>query len=170
MLASVEPWRSQGFLARRPASTNGSKPTTRRRSGRSTSRSSRTSCGPGRGTCAPSSSEFGPFHLFRPHNDLRFSKNKPPYKTHQGAYGESEGGAGHYFQISALGLMCGTGYYSMANDQLDRFPNRGRRRATPAPRSRRSSPRSRSSGTPSARSTNSRPHPAGSRRTTLGSN
>jgi uncharacterized protein (TIGR02453 family) len=65
--------------------------------------------------------EFGPFHLFRPHNDLRFSKNKPPYKIHQGAYGESERGAGHYFQISSTGLMCGTGYYAMANDQLDRF-------------------------------------------------
>ncbi len=65
--------------------------------------------------------EFGPFHMFRPHNDLRFSKNKPPYKTHQGAYGESEGGAGHYFQISARGLMCGTGYYAMATDQLRRF-------------------------------------------------
>jgi len=25
--------------------------------------------------------EFGPFHMFRPHNDLRFSKNKPRYKT-----------------------------------------------------------------------------------------
>jgi uncharacterized protein (TIGR02453 family) len=65
--------------------------------------------------------EFGPFHMFRPHNDLRFSKNKPPYKTHQGAYGESEGGAGYYFQISARGLMCGTGYYAMAKDQLQRF-------------------------------------------------
>ncbi len=65
--------------------------------------------------------EFGPFHLFRPHNDLRFSKNKPPYKTHQGAYGETEGGAGHYFHVSAQGLMCGTGYYAMAKDQLDRF-------------------------------------------------
>jgi uncharacterized protein (TIGR02453 family) len=65
--------------------------------------------------------EFGPFHMFRPHNDLRFSKNKPPYKTHQGAYGESEGGAGHYIQISARGLMCGTGYYAMAKDQLQRF-------------------------------------------------
>ena len=65
--------------------------------------------------------EFGPFHMFRPHNDLRFSKNKPPYKTHQGAYGESEGGAGHYFHISATGLMCGTGYYAMAKDQLERF-------------------------------------------------
>jgi uncharacterized protein (TIGR02453 family) len=65
--------------------------------------------------------EFGPFHMFRPHNDLRFSKIKPPYKTHQGAYGESEGGAGHYFHISASGLMCGTGYYAMAKDQLQRF-------------------------------------------------
>jgi uncharacterized protein (TIGR02453 family) len=65
--------------------------------------------------------EYGPFHMFRPHNDLRFSKNKPPYKTHQGAYGESEGGAGHYFQISSTGLMCGTGYYGMAKDQLERF-------------------------------------------------
>lgn len=65
--------------------------------------------------------EYGPFHLFRPHNDLRFSKNKPPYKTHQGMYGESEGGAGHYVQISAAGLMCAAGYYAMAKDQLDRF-------------------------------------------------
>ena len=65
--------------------------------------------------------EYGPFHLFRPHNDLRFSKSKPPYKTHQGAYGESEGGAGHYVQMSAAGLMCAAGYYAMAKDQLDRF-------------------------------------------------
>lgn len=66
-------------------------------------------------------SEYGEFHLFRPHNDLRFSKNKPPYKTHQGAYTESEGGAGFYFQLSARGLMCGVGYYAMAKDQLERF-------------------------------------------------
>ncbi|MDJ0770994.1 MAG: DUF2461 domain-containing protein [Ilumatobacter sp.] len=65
--------------------------------------------------------EYGPFHLFRPHNDLRFSKNKPPYKVHQGAYGESQGGAGQYFHVSAQGLMCGTGYYAMAKDQLERF-------------------------------------------------
>jgi uncharacterized protein (TIGR02453 family) len=65
--------------------------------------------------------DVGEFHLFRPHNDLRFSKNKPPYKTHQGAYTESEGGAGFYFQLSARGLMCGVGYYAMARDQLERF-------------------------------------------------
>jgi uncharacterized protein (TIGR02453 family) len=66
-------------------------------------------------------SEFGPFHLFRPNNDLRFAKNKPPYKTQQGAYGESEGGAGFYVQFSASGLMAGAGYYAMAADQLVRF-------------------------------------------------
>ena len=65
--------------------------------------------------------DFGPFHMFRPYNDVRFSKNKPPYKTAQGAYGESEGGAGHYVQFSATGLMVGAGYYAMAKDQLDRF-------------------------------------------------
>lgn len=65
--------------------------------------------------------EYGPFHLFRPHNDLRFSKNKPPYKTAQGAYGESEAGSGYYVQISADGLFIGAGYYAMAKDQLQRF-------------------------------------------------
>ncbi len=65
--------------------------------------------------------EFGPFHMFRPYNDVRFSKNKPPYKTAQGAYGESEGGAGFYAQFSAEGLMVGAGYYAMAKDQLQRF-------------------------------------------------
>jgi len=65
--------------------------------------------------------DFGEFHLFRPHNDLRFSKNRPPYKTHQGAYTESSGGAGFYFQLSAEGLMAGVGYYAMAKDQLERF-------------------------------------------------
>ena len=65
--------------------------------------------------------EYGPFHMFRPHNDLRFSKNKPPYKTHQGAYGELEGGAGYYVQFSSAGLMVGAGYYAMAKDQLERF-------------------------------------------------
>ena len=65
--------------------------------------------------------EFGPFHVFRPYKDVRFSNDKIPYKDHQGAYGESEGGAGFYVQISAGGLMAATGYYAMANDQLVRF-------------------------------------------------
>ena len=65
--------------------------------------------------------EYGPFHLFRPYNDVRFAKGRPPYKTQQGAYGESEGGAGFYFHISREGLMAATGYYAMMRDQLERF-------------------------------------------------
>jgi uncharacterized protein (TIGR02453 family) len=65
--------------------------------------------------------EYGPFHIFRPYNDVRFAKNRPPYKEQIGAYGESEGGAGYYVQLSTSGLMVGAGYYAMANDQLERF-------------------------------------------------
>jgi uncharacterized protein (TIGR02453 family) len=65
--------------------------------------------------------DYGPFKMFRPHNDLRFSKNKPPYKTHQGAYGELEGGSGYYTQVSAEGLMAAAGYFFMGKDQLRRF-------------------------------------------------
>jgi uncharacterized protein (TIGR02453 family) len=65
--------------------------------------------------------EFGPFHLFRPYNDVRFAKNKPPYKTQQGAYGEAEGGTGYYFHISREGMLAGAGYYHMQRDQLERF-------------------------------------------------
>ena len=65
--------------------------------------------------------EFGPFHIFRPYVDVRFSKNKAPYKTHIGAYGESQGGAGFYVQVSASGMLAASGYYAMASDQLERF-------------------------------------------------
>lgn len=65
--------------------------------------------------------DYGPFHVFRPNKDVRFSKDKTPYKDHIGAYGESQGGAGHYVQLSATGLLVGSGYYQMASDQLQRF-------------------------------------------------
>jgi uncharacterized protein (TIGR02453 family) len=65
--------------------------------------------------------DHGPFHVFRPNKDLRFSKDKTPYKDHIAAYGESEGGAGFYVQFSATGMIAGSGYYHMAADQLDRF-------------------------------------------------
>jgi uncharacterized protein (TIGR02453 family) len=65
--------------------------------------------------------DVGPFHVFRPYNDLRFAKGRPPYKTHQGAFCESEGGAGHYFHLGSDGMLVGVGYYSMAKDQLERF-------------------------------------------------
>jgi uncharacterized protein (TIGR02453 family) len=65
--------------------------------------------------------DYGPYHVFRPNKDVRFSKDKTPYKDHIGAYGESQAGAGFYVQFSATGMIAGSGYYHMAPDQLDRF-------------------------------------------------
>ncbi len=65
--------------------------------------------------------DYGPFQVFRPYKDVRFSKDKTPYKENIGGYGESEGGAGYYVAFSATGMYAGAGYYSMASDQLERF-------------------------------------------------
>jgi len=64
---------------------------------------------------------FGPLRLFRPYRDVRFSKDKTPYKTACGAVGEDEGGCVYYVQVSAAGLGVATGMYHMATDQLARF-------------------------------------------------
>jgi len=65
--------------------------------------------------------EYGPFQVFRPYRDVRFSKDKTPYKENIGAYGEREGGAGYYVAFSDTGMYVGSGYYQMASDQLERF-------------------------------------------------
>jgi uncharacterized protein (TIGR02453 family) len=65
--------------------------------------------------------DLRPFQVFRPNRDVRFAKDKSPYKTNIGAYCEHEGGSGYYVALSADGLMAGCGYYAMAADQLERF-------------------------------------------------
>jgi uncharacterized protein (TIGR02453 family) len=65
--------------------------------------------------------EFGPLHVFRPNRDIRFSKDKTPYKIAAAAVTESEGGASFYVQISAAGLYVGSGFYHLASDQLERY-------------------------------------------------
>jgi len=65
--------------------------------------------------------EFGPLKVFRPNRDVRFSKDKSPYKTRCYAVGEGEGGEGYYVGISAQGLSVGSGAWMMAKDQLARF-------------------------------------------------
>jgi uncharacterized protein (TIGR02453 family) len=60
--------------------------------------------------------EFGEPKVFRPYRDVRFSKDKSPYKTHLGAML-----GGRYIQLSADGLAAGDGMYGMAADQLDRY-------------------------------------------------
>jgi uncharacterized protein (TIGR02453 family) len=65
--------------------------------------------------------EVGELRLFRPYRDVRFSKDKTPYKTAAGAAGELEGGSVVYVQVSAAGLFVASGYYQPAADQLERF-------------------------------------------------
>jgi uncharacterized protein (TIGR02453 family) len=60
--------------------------------------------------------DFGEPKIFRPYRDVRFSKDKSPYKTNIGAV-VGDG----YIQLSASGLAAGTGMYGMAPDQLDRY-------------------------------------------------
>ncbi len=67
--------------------------------------------------------EFGAAKLFRPYRDVRFSADKTPYKTHQGAVVTPEGrGAGSwYVQISADGLRVAGGSWRLESDQVSRF-------------------------------------------------
>src|SRR5690348_15402280 len=48
--------------------------------------------------------EFGKAKLFRPYRDVRFAKDKTPYKTHQGAYVSVSPATGYYVQVSAGGV------------------------------------------------------------------
>ena len=56
--------------------------------------------------------EFGPGKVFRPYRDVRFAKDKTPYKNHQGgfcAHGES---TGWYVQVDARGVHVSAGTYA----------------------------------------------------------
>ncbi|PNI10431.1 TIGR02453 family protein [Arthrobacter sp. AFG7.2] len=66
---------------------------------------------------------FGPGKLFRPNRDIRFSEDKSPYKTAQGAVAAVQEGVGYYLQISADGLLVGGGYHSHTPAQLARYRN-----------------------------------------------
>jgi uncharacterized protein (TIGR02453 family) len=61
--------------------------------------------------------EFGEGRVFRPYRDVRFSKDKSPYKTAIAAT-LSNGG---YISLSSEGLGAGSGYYGLMPDQLERF-------------------------------------------------
>lgn len=67
--------------------------------------------------------EFGAAKMFRPYRDVRFSKDKSPYKTSAAAvlYRDAEGAGAQYVALSAAGLSLGAGYHEMASDQVQRF-------------------------------------------------
>ena len=67
--------------------------------------------------------EFGTAKVFRPYRDVRFSHDKTPYKTHQGAVvsATGHGAGGWYVQISAEGLHVSGGAWRLESDQVDRL-------------------------------------------------
>ena len=65
--------------------------------------------------------EFGPAKLFRPYRDVRFSKDKTPYKTAAAAAIGDDVQGGLYLQLSAAGLMLAGGAHGLTTDQARRL-------------------------------------------------
>ncbi len=67
---------------------------------------------------------FGDGKVFRPNRDVRFSRDKRPYKTHCGAviaFRDGSGRASRYVQLDAAGMLAAAGYWELSRDQLERF-------------------------------------------------
>jgi uncharacterized protein (TIGR02453 family) len=62
--------------------------------------------------------EFGPGKVFRPYRDVRFAKDKTPYKTHQGAFVAAGPSMGWYVELSPRGVRVGAGFYEASGERL----------------------------------------------------
>lgn len=62
--------------------------------------------------------EFGEAKVFRPYRDVRFAKDKTPYKTHQGAFVAADPATGWYVQVGAGGVRVGAGFYDASAPRL----------------------------------------------------
>lgn len=61
---------------------------------------------------------YGPAKVFRPYRDVRFAKDKTPYKTAQGVwFGETS----LYLEVSAAGLRLAGGYWHTSSAQVGRL-------------------------------------------------
>lgn len=58
---------------------------------------------------------YGAGHVMRPNRDIRFSKDKSPYRTSAGM-----SASGVYLSVSAEGIDAGGGVYGPTREQLDR--------------------------------------------------
>ena len=65
--------------------------------------------------------EFGEAKFFRPYRDVRFSKDKTPYKTAAAAAVGDDVQGGLYVQLSADGLLVAGGAHGLATDQARRL-------------------------------------------------
>ncbi|UMG94548.1 DUF2461 domain-containing protein [Nocardioides sp. TF02-7] len=62
--------------------------------------------------------EFGEAKVFRPYRDVRFARDKTPYKTHQGAFVGVAPATGWYVEVAAPGVRVGGGTYHASGPQL----------------------------------------------------
>ena len=65
--------------------------------------------------------EFGTAKVFRPYRDVRFAKDKTPYKNHQGAFVAVGPATGWYVEIGSPGVRVGAGYYRADSPDLARI-------------------------------------------------
>lgn len=65
--------------------------------------------------------EFGPAKIFRPYRDVRYAKDKTPYKIQQGAVVHAPGSGALYLHIGAAGLFVGGGMFQLNPDQVQRL-------------------------------------------------
>ena len=77
--------------------------------------------GPVEALLAELAGEFGPGKIFRPYRDVRFAKDKTPYKTNIGGTTRAKDGSVYYLSVQPDGIFVGAGYYMMAKDQVARF-------------------------------------------------
>lgn len=66
--------------------------------------------------------DLGSAKIFRPYRDVRFAKDKTPYKTHCGGVIEAgRGGGAYYVQLGPDGLLVAGGSFHCSTDQLRRL-------------------------------------------------
>ncbi len=56
--------------------------------------------------------------VFRPYRDVRFAKDKTPFKTQQGAFVSAAPGTGWYVALSPQGVRVGGGFYDASTSSL----------------------------------------------------
>src|SRR5262245_61103496 len=65
--------------------------------------------------------EFGEAKVFRPYRDVRFAKDKSPYKTNQGAWVGRGPSTGWYVEVAAPGVRVAGGFYDASSERLARI-------------------------------------------------
>src|SRR6202022_642030 len=65
-------------------------------------------------------SDYGPGKVFRANRDIRFSKDKSPYKTNIAGYAGMEGNGG-YISLDARGLTVASGRYEFTPEELNKY-------------------------------------------------